>query len=264
MTLTQTYTVDDLPGLNCGVCGLRSCAEMADRLQTSPDYIKRCIYLSDNRYEAREIATENRNNPLGAAATTVPMFAAAPAAVAAPVTAACAGCGPAAMAGASPFIPGMSNRWRDSLGREFDFYLEHFPEEPGPREIIIPHNPMITREMDIQVGDILIGRPLGMSCGCPITHCGVAMNVDKRTGVIVWCVTGPLNPRQKGFKDLGYYIAEGYEGLINESRAEIKIGMRYFFQPQMCMLQWRHSGLVNFLNRTATGYQVRVEGLWIG
>lgn len=261
MTLTQTYTVGDLPGLNCGVCGMRSCEEMATRLQTSPESIKRCIYLSDNRYEAREIATENRNNPLNtplaSVKTIVPTFLAAPAVLT------CAGCGPAAAA-AEPFIPGMSNRWRDSLGREFDFYLEHFPEEPGPREIIIPHNPMITREMDIQVGDILIGRPLGMSCGCPITHCGVAMNVDKRTGVIVWCVTGPLNPRQNGFKDLGYYIAEGYEGLINEARTDIKIGMRYYFQPQMCMLQWRHSGLVNFLNRTATGYQVRVEGLWIG
>jgi uncharacterized Fe-S cluster-containing protein len=164
----------------------------------------------------------------------------------------------------SSFIPGMSNPWRDSLGREFDFYLEHFPEEPGPREIILPHNPLITREMDVRPGDILIGRPLGISCGCPITHCGVAMDVDPRTGVIVWCVTGPLNPRQKGFKDLGYYIAEGYEGLIHEARLEIKIGMRYFFQPRMCMLQWRHSGLVNYLNRTPTGYQVRVEGLWIG
>jgi len=40
--------------------------------------------------------------------------------------------------------------------------------------------------------------------------------------------------------------------------------MRYYFQPRMCMLQWRHSGLVNFMNRTASGYQVRVEGLWIG
>jgi hypothetical protein len=27
--------------------------------------------------------------------------------------------------------------------------------------------------------------------------------------------------------------------------------------------QWRHSGLVNYMSRTATGLQVRVEGLWI-
>lgn len=65
-----------------------------------------------------------------------------------------------------------------------------------------------TRELDIQRGDILIGRPLGMSCGCPITHRGVAMDVDARAGALTWCVTDPLNPRQKSFKDLGYYIAE--------------------------------------------------------
>ena len=74
MTLTQTYTVGDLPGLNCGVCGMRSCEEMATRLQTSPESIKRCIYLSDNRYEAREIATENRNNPLNTPLASVIRF----------------------------------------------------------------------------------------------------------------------------------------------------------------------------------------------
>jgi hypothetical protein len=40
--------------------------------------------------------------------------------------------------------------------------------------------------------------------------------------------------------------------------------MRYYFQLRMCMLQWRHSGLVNYLNRTLHGIQVRLEGLWIG
>jgi uncharacterized Fe-S cluster-containing protein len=253
MTLPPTYTVKDLPGLDCGVCGMRSCAELAARLQSNPELIKRCIYLSENRFEARQTASENRSHPLD-----TPVRAGAQ-----PALAACASC-PAPESAVATFMPGRSNPWHDSLGREFDFYLEKFPEEPGPREIILPHNPLLTREMDVQVGDILIGRPLGMSCGCPITHCGIAMDVDKRTGVIVWCVTGPLNPRQKGFKDLGYYIAEGYEGLIQEMRGDIKIGMRYFFQPQMCMLQWRHSGLVNYLNRTATGYQVRLEGLWIG
>ena len=54
------------------------------------------------------------------------------------------------------------------------------------------------------------------------------------------------------------------EGLITESRSDPKIGMRYYFQPRMCMLQWRHSGLVNYLNRVPQGWQVRLEGLWIG
>jgi uncharacterized Fe-S cluster-containing protein len=154
--------------------------------------------------------------------------------------------------------------WIDSLNRPFDFFLEKFPEEPGPREIILPHNPLLTREMAICPGDVLIGRPLGMSCGCPITHCGIATEVDRHTGVIAWCVTGPLKPRESGFKDLGYYVAEAYEGLVTESRAELRIGARYFFQPRMCMLQWRHSGLINYLNRTPQGLQIRIEGLWIG
>jgi uncharacterized Fe-S cluster-containing protein len=231
----------DLPELNCGLCGYRTCDELRDRLATSPEMIRRCIHISDNRVKSdASCATSVSPVPLShtskKTASPLPVLRKKP--VGAP--------------------------WRDSLDREFDFYLEHFPEEPGPREIIIPHNPMITREMEIKKGDLLIGRPLGMSCGCPITHCGVATDVDLRTGVIVWCVTGPLEPREKGFKDLGYYIAEGYEGLVHETRVELKVGMRYYFQPQMCMLQWRHSGLINYLNRLKNGYQIRLEGLWIG
>jgi uncharacterized Fe-S cluster-containing protein len=237
-TPLDTITVDDLPGLDCGLCGFRSCSELAARLATQPDLLQRCIHLSDHRV------------PVTAGAGVSPVPARAP-------------CGPCPL-GDCAMAHAAEPAWRDTLGREFDFYLEHFPTEPGPREIILPHNPLLTREMGVEVGDILIGRPLGMSCGCPITHCGVAMQVDHRTGVIVWCVTGPLRPRQQGYKDLGYYIAEGYEGVIKQSNVEVKIGMRYFFQPRMCMLQWRHSGLVNFLNRTPDGLQVRLEGLWIG
>jgi len=154
--------------------------------------------------------------------------------------------------------------WKDSLGREFDFILDLLPGDPGPRETILPHNPMLTRELDIQVGDKLFGRPLGMSCGCPITHCGVVVAADHKTGVMTWCVTGPLGPRREKYIDVGYYSAEAYDGIVKESQSELQIGKRYFFLPHRCMLQWRHSGLVNFLNKGKNGLVVRVEGLWIG
>jgi uncharacterized Fe-S cluster-containing protein len=236
---------DDLPGLDCGLCGYPTCGEFAAVLPARPELLKRCIHLATGPPPGPGDAPAGAHAPATDVALEAPRRAALPAFRVAP-----------AAAGAE--------RWIDSLGREFDFVLRHFPEEPGPREIIIPHNPMITREMQIARGDILIGRPLGMSCGCPITHCGVVTDVDHRTGVITWCVTGPLQPRAQGYKDVGYYIAEAYEGLIKASRGEVRIGMRYFFQPEMCMLQWRHSGLVNYLNRTGDGLQVRVEGLWIG
>lgn len=251
LSINNLNTIN-LPDLNCGICGHRTCDEFKEALKKKPEMIERCIHLSKNNASDFEIMDSLKQKPRSESLNS------------------CGECGLSSQPIASEALQRRqltdqpTAKWKDSLGRDFDFYLEHFPEDPGPREIILPHNPMITREMDIQVGDIMIGRPLGMSCGCPITHCGVAMEVDHRTGVISWCVTGPLEPRQKGYKDLGYYIAEGYEGLISEARCDIKIGMRYYFQPHMCMLQWRHSGLVNLLNRTSAGLQVRLEGLWIG
>ncbi len=246
------------------MCGYRTCEEFRTQLAASPESIRRCIHLSEDVAGSHTSPTRERGQVSGPSlalrAGVGPIVAAAPDKCAT----ACGSCAAIPTAPASGRSRQEQLPWKDSLGRDIDFYLEHFPEEPGPREIILPHNPLITREMEVRVGDILIGRPLGMSCGCPITHCGVATQVDTRTGVIVWCVTGPLGPRQKGFKDLGYYIAEGYEGLVKDTRAELKVGLRYFFQPRMCMLQWRHSGLLNYLNRIGDHWQVRLEGLWIG
>ena len=256
---TTSVTLDDLPGLDCGLCGFSSCALLAERLRDDPDLAKRCIYLAATTTPVGQAATVSAGAPADTQPTSAGPYADASPCGTCPVAGVTVGQGSTDIA-----FPTRDENWCDTLGREFDFVLEPFPEDPGPREIILPHNPLLTRELDVQPGDILVGRPLGMSCGCPITHCGVAMQVDQRTGVIVWCVTGPLRPRQEGYKDLVYYIAEGYEGLVQRTRCEIKIGFRYLFKPGRCMLQWRHSGLVNYVSRTPTGLQVRVEGLWIG
>ena len=219
----ETKNTIKLPGLNCGLCGYRSCDDFAKVLMEKPEEIKRCIHL------------EGKSCDSGGT---------------------CVGCASGPATSREP--------WTDSLGRPFDFILHTFPNAPGPRETILPHNPMMTRELDMKVGDIMIGRPLGMSCGCPITHCGVVTQVDQKTGVMTWCVTGPLGPRSGEHKDIGYYSAEAYEGLVRDTNTELKIGMRYWFMPHRCMLQWRHSGLVNFINRTPQGLQIRVEGLLIG
>jgi len=223
--------LEQLPGLDCGLCGSRTCKSFAETLLTKPQDLEKCIHLSK---EAVKPAMEGAE-PAG-------LF--------------CQGC--------EKSISDIPLTWQDSLGRDYDFVLDSLPGDPGPREIIIPHNPALTKELDVQKGDILIGRPMGMSCGCPITHCGVAMDVDYKNGVITWCVTGPLNPRTRGYKDVGYYSAQAYEGVVSAARSDLKIGMRYFFMPHRCMLQWRHSGLVNFINRFQDQLAIRLEGLFIG
>lgn len=222
-------TLAKLPGLDCGSCGQRSCRQFADVIAKNPKEIEKCIHLNAKTIE---INTAEKRTVCGSCVKDETLES--------------------------------KLNWKDSLGREFDFILDTFPNEPGPRETIIPHNPARTKELELKQGDIIIGRPMGMSCGCPITHCGVVMSVDYVNGVIIWCVTGPLNPRAKAHKDLGYYSAQAYDGLVKAHNKELKIGMRYWFLPHRCMLQWRHSGLVNFINKRKDGIQIRIEGLFIG
>ena len=224
--LTLTKTLDLLPKLDCGTCGYKSCSDFADAADKKETELKKCIHIR---------STEKKNlNPQ-----------------------ACLNCSGEGL--------GTKLGWQDSLKREFDFILDVLDGEPGPKETILPYNPTLVKDLKVKKGDVMIGRPMGMSCGCPITHCGVVSDVDARNGVINWNVTGPLRPRNEGFVDIGYYVSQAYEGIIRESKEEIRLGRRYWFLPRRCMLQWRHSGLVNAVSKQKDGsYKVRIEGLLIG
>jgi len=151
--------------------------------------------------------------------------------------------------------------WKDLLGREYDFILEKFPDDPGPRELIFPFNPVRIEKLGIRKGDILYGRPAML--GCPVTHAGVVMAApDLLNGTIEWCVIGPQAARQRGI-ELGMYTPIAYEGIVSQSRVELCIGGRYLFLPRYCMLQSRHSGVISFLARRDGVLTIRVEGIWI-
>ncbi len=223
----SSVTLEKLPNLNCGACGYKTCTDFATAVDNAATELKKCPHLTEGNLTSK--ASHN-----------------------------CISC-----AGAENL--GDKLKWQDSLKREFDFILDVMEGDPGPRETILPYNPALVKELGVKPGDVMIGRPMGMSCGCPITHCGVVTDVDARNGVIKWCVTGPLRPRSEGFIDIGYYVAQAYDGIIKESKEEIKLGRRYWFLPHRCMLQWRHSGLVNSVIKQRDGsYKVRIEGLFIG
>jgi uncharacterized Fe-S cluster-containing protein len=228
-TLTKVDEIQKLlPQLDCGACGYKTCVDFALNVEKGEDELKKCIHI--------EGKTEKKYDIINCL-----------------------------IDGKISMSLGEKLGWKDHLKRDFDFVLDCFQNEPGPRETILPYNPALVKELGVKKGDVMIGRPMGMSCGCPITHCGIVSSADPRNGVIEWFVTGPLRPRSEGFIDIGYYVAQGYEGIIKESKSEIKLGLRYWFMPRRCMLQWRHSGLLNAVTKLNDGsYKVRIEGLFIG
>ena len=204
-----------LPGKDCGLCGARTCAELAEKAFGGAMGIERCVYLHE----------------------------------------------PKSVIPAGDELREEDITWKDILGREYDFILEKFPGDPGPREVIVPFNPVNVERLGIKKGDILVGRPAW--AGCPVTHCGVVMEEpDYFNGMIEWCIVGPTFAREHGI-DIGNYNPVAYEGLAVFPRKELKFGMRYYFMPRYCMLQSRHSGLLNFIARTENGMSVRLEGIWI-
>lgn len=151
--------------------------------------------------------------------------------------------------------------WIDALGRGYDFILEPFPEDPGPREIIVPFNPANVEKLGVKKGDVLYGRP--SITGCPVTHVGIVVEEpDYFNGVIVWCVVGLLAARERG-RDIGHYNIIAYEGMVRHTQTELQIGRRYYFLPRYCVMMSRHSGLVNALAKRPNGMRVRAEGIWI-
>jgi uncharacterized Fe-S cluster-containing protein len=218
-----------LPGLDCGLCGYPTCKQLLVQLAVHPEWIDRCVNRSNSK-----TAVEKRPS-------TVQPF--------------------------SILTEVEPSTFLDSYGREVDFYVDPIEGEPGAREDIVPSGGVVvTRELDLHEGEILTGRPLGVSCGCPVLHFGRVMVVDNKTGVITWCIVGPMIARKEGSKDLGPYGAQAYEGIVKFERSKVsplKLGIRYDFLPGVCMMQWRHSGLLNAAKRIDGGWWVRLEGIWI-
>ena len=214
--MEEKTTQIELPDLNCGLCGFKSCEQFKKYLEENPDEIKRCIHLQKNKcnFSKKEMPKNEKKE------------------------------------------------FKDFFGREFDFILDSFENEPGPNEIIHPFNPQIINDLDLKIGNIIIGRP--MSAGCPVTHCGKIMKIDKKSCLINWCIVGPLEARKNPLIDIGNYSIIGFNGIIKDSKVDLKIGMRHHFMPRRCMIQWRHSGLITAITNTEKGKIVRIEGIFLG
>ena len=57
--MAETFNIQ-LPGLNCGLCGYRTCEEFQDLLVSSPEVIQRCIHLSKSRIDSTSSLPKSR------------------------------------------------------------------------------------------------------------------------------------------------------------------------------------------------------------
>jgi uncharacterized Fe-S cluster-containing protein len=202
-----------LPGKDCGQCGFKTCAGLAELIAHDPTARRRCVHLVAGAAIATPLAVSDET-------------------------------------------------WRDLLGREYEMVLEPFVGDPGPRENILPFNPLLAERLELREGDTLFGRPAGV--GCPVTHVGRLMvPPDPLSGALVWCVVGPAAAREGRAVEIGHYHIIAYEGLVRTTRVAPQVGGRYFFKPAYCMLQSRHSGVVSFAAQHADGWRVRFEGIAI-
>ena len=161
-----------------------------------------------------------------------------------------------------PEAPPREITWQDMLARPYDLVLDPIPGDPGPREVILPYNPINVERLGIKKGDILYGRPA--QAGCPVTHIGLVVEEpDVFNGLITWCVVGPLAAREHDSIEIGLYTPVAYIGIVKHTRVPLEIGRRYHFLPGLCMLQSRHSGVINEIARRPDGARVRLEGIWI-
>jgi len=217
LSATKEEILKNLPGKNCGLCGFKTCTEMAESMLTKPEMYERCIPAIASKSPTKDV--EEFQAPT----------------------------------------------WKDNLGRRYDFVLDKYSVDHGPRETILLFNPANVEKLKLKKGDVIFGRPAWISCGCPVTHVGVIVeDPDCFNGTVVWCIVGPLWSRKEGI-NIGYYNSTAYEGIVHDVRKGIKlqIGRRYFFQPRYCMMQWRHSGVIVAIGNTSEGTRVRIEGLMI-
>jgi uncharacterized Fe-S cluster-containing protein len=230
----------ELPGLNCGLCGFSMCEQLFAELTDHPDWIKRCVKLANCEPVSRGIVSPGA--PFQILADSEPL----------------------------------ALSFEDRNGRMFDFYVDVIDGDPGPREDITAIGGLLAmRELDLSVGDILEGQPIGMSCGCPMPHVGKVMGFDIHSGVITWCVVGPRAARaQGGGKPLRHYSALAYEGWVNceairvdsetGNRVVFRTGDRIYFMPRACMMGWRHTGVINRLKKIGPDrWWIRIEALTI-
>jgi len=116
------------PGKNCGACGSHTCLDFTERLEEGSADLDLCPFYSSENIIGQDNIMILKNSEILARTATYSGI--------------------------------------DVTGKEYDFVLLPFPDEPSARKFIVPFRADLVELWGIKKGDLVIGRPAGP--GCPL------------------------------------------------------------------------------------------------
>ncbi|AKB81424.1 acetyl-CoA decarbonylase/synthase complex subunit gamma [Methanosarcina barkeri 3] len=215
------------PGKNCGACGSQTCLDFVSRLEAGLTELDMCPFYSIEKTLEEKVSQEKilslRNLAIEAKNIT---------------------------------YSGV-----DVAGKEYDFVLLPFPDEPSARKFIVPFRSDLVEKWDIKKGDLVTGRPAGP--GCPVYHALRVLSSNPVTGVIECHTVGPMVARKEDAHDIQAYHVHAFEGIASTVKKPPVFGTRQYFLPGNCMIGLAHTALVNMCFQKPSGLHVRLEDIRI-
>jgi len=211
------------PGKDCGACGSQTCSEFVTRLEAGLVEIDMCPFYSIEKTVYPEKIANREKISLQVR---------------------------------NPTFSGI-----DVAGKEYDFVLLPFPNEPSARKFIVPFRADLVEKWDIKKGDLVTGRPAGP--GCPVYHALRVLSSNPITGVIECHTVGPMAARKEDVYDVQAYHVHAFEGIASTVKKPPVFGTRQYFLPGNCMIGLAHTALVNMCFQKPSGLHVRLEDIRI-
>ncbi len=211
------------PGKDCGACGSQTCSDFVSRLEAGLIEIDMCPFYSIEKTVYPEKIANREKISLQVR---------------------------------NPTFSGT-----DVTGKEYDFVLLPFPNEPSARKFIVPFRADLVEKWDIKKGDLVTGRPAGP--GCPVYHALRVLSTNPITGVIECHTVGPMAARKEDAHDVQAYHVHAFEGIASTVKKPPIFGTRQYFLPGNCMIGLAHTALVNMCFQKPSGLHVRLEDIRI-
>ena len=211
------------PGKNCGACGSQTCSEFVARVETGSIELNLCPFYSMDNSRSLE-KDGNRENTIFQ-------------------------------------VRNATYSGVDVTGKEYDFVLLPFPDEPSARKYIVPFRADLVELWGIKKGDLVTGRPAGP--GCPLYHALRVLSANTITGVLECHTVGPMAARKEDAHDVQAYHVHAFEGIASVIKKPPVLGTRQYFLPGNCMMDLAHTALVNMIFQKPYGTHIRLEDIRI-